>query len=560
MRKKRISKDSSTDSIPDFKNVRVKLKPLLGIKPQTYLPVIYIVLLFILIFFLFLYPGIRQNGKYYFFDSYPDNAAIYIDGKYVGHTPSAVLLKRGNRKIEISKPFYRSVVKNLEVKPYIWGSLFYNARKKVYVTLQLEDLEGLIQYEKEDFASSPYIANTINETCQGAFSAFKGKEWKQKRIISYDFLDFIRNCLYFSTKENQLRELLLGFATVVSRGDFLTPLSLNRALKTAFSAIEKYNSFPYFLVLSLAESHARKIVNLDWFRSFSSNYVGKIYDLNEKPLPRYSKRFLTIEGIRFSLIPGASFLLGNTTDLKRIEKRIDYLIPTPTRVDSFYMSVTEITVKDFLLFLRDNAKWRKSNISYLLSKKLVSADYLKEIPDSINYSMLNVQFKSMDGKFLAKPIRYVSYWAAKAYTEWLTDKIEKRFSNMKVRLPFESEWEWAARGHKKNAPYAEGFSGGNDVFYRKGITGPSVVGTYSANGYGLYDMSGNVWEWCENWFSPVSYFLNVRGPGVGAEKVVRGGSWANKRELVPLYIRGSQPPSWCTGYTGFRVVLVRKTR
>jgi len=558
MRKKRIMTNNETGSIPDFKNVKVRLRPFLGIKPQVYVPVIYIVLLVLIVFFVFFYFGIKQNGRYYFFESYPLNAGIYLDGNYVGHTPTALLLKSGTRKIEISKPFYKPITITLTVKPYIFETLFYNPKKRLHLTLELSNFKGLIRYSEKDFASNPYIPSIISATCQAAFSAFHGKSEKQKRLISYDFLDFLRNCLYFSTNESQIRELLWGFSNVVSRGDFLTPLSLNRSVDIVLRAFEGYNSFPYFLALALREKHARKIVEADWFKKFSSDYVQKVYEESKAPLPGYSERFVTVDGIHFSLIPGGSFLVGNTTDLKRIERRIDYLIPTPVEVSPFYMSTTEISVRDFLLFLRDNPEWRKTNKRVLLAEKLVSDTYLSDIPDKIDYSHLESQFKSMDQKLLETPIRYVSYWAARAYTKWLTEKLKKYLPGMKVRLPFETEWEWAARGGKRGIPYAEGFNSAKDVFYTKGIRGPAKVGSSSPNGYGLRDMSGNVWEWCENWFSPVSYFLNVSGPKVGAEKVVRGGSWANKRELIPLYIRGSQPPSWCTPYTGFRVVLVRE--
>jgi formylglycine-generating enzyme required for sulfatase activity len=165
----------------------------------------------------------------------------------------------------------------------------------------------------------------------------------------------------------------------------------------------------------------------------------------------------------------------------------------------------------------------------------------------------------------------VSYYAAEAFCAWLTTRLPAALAGYEARLPSESEWEWAARGGLAAQPYPLGAVPAGAVFAGSGAQGPAPVGASAANGFGLKDMSGNVWEWCADWYSPVKYLFSsweadrngtdgADNPPTGFEKVVRGGSWSNERELVRVYTRGSQPPSWCTPYLGFRVVLARIDR
>ncbi|MEW5816746.1 MAG: SUMF1/EgtB/PvdO family nonheme iron enzyme, partial [Spirochaetota bacterium] len=82
----------------------------------------------------------------------------------------------------------------------------------------------------------------------------------------------------------------------------------------------------------------------------------------------------------------------------------------------------------------------------------------------------------------------------------------------------------------------------------------------------ISDLIGNLWEWCDTWYYPFDYcFSSVKEKDVsnftlhnGAEKSVRGGSWANLPETIKPWTRGSQPPSWCTPFLGFRPVIAQK--
>jgi formylglycine-generating enzyme required for sulfatase activity len=148
------------------------------------------------------------------------------------------------------------------------------------------------------------------------------------------------------------------------------------------------------------------------------------------------------------------------------------------------------------------------------------------------------------------PVVGVSQFDASQYAEWAGK-----------RLPSEAEWEYAARGGLEDIPYPYGEkaeharSRFNDPEAEKG---PVKTGSYSPNGYGLYDMSGNVWEWVSDWFSE-SYYSespeqNPGGPSHGTFRVFRGGGWHSGPGCTTVHRRNALPSHWVDIAGGFRCV------
>ena len=135
-----------------------------------------------------------------------------------------------------------------------------------------------------------------------------------------------------------------------------------------------------------------------------------------------------------------------------------------------------------------------------------------------------------------------------------------QLTGQKFRLPTEAEWEYAARGGKLSKGYK--YSGSNTLSYVAWYTGNSSykthpVATKRPNELGLYDMSGNVWEWCQDWYGSYSSSTqsNPTGPSSGSHRVHRGGSWLIDARHCRVSYRGSDTPSNTNFIFGFRLAL-----
>jgi len=152
------------------------------------------------------------------------------------------------------------------------------------------------------------------------------------------------------------------------------------------------------------------------------------------------------------------------------------------------------------------------------------------------------------------PVEKVSWDDVQEYLK----KLNAANPGKNYRLPSEAEWEYAARGGSltKNYKYA-GSSNPGDVAWYDSNSGNKTrpVGGKKANELGLHDMSGNVWEWCSDWFGtyPSGAETNPAGPSSGSSRVVRGGSWNGDTWSVRVSYRGNFNPSGRDDNVGFRV-------
>ena len=238
------------------------------------------------------------------------------------------------------------------------------------------------------------------------------------------------------------------------------------------------------------------------------------------------------------LIPAGEFRMGSNSG-SSYEKPVHSVY-----VDAFYMDKYEVTNAQYAAFLNAKGKHTEGGNTWL------------------NIGAARVEYVA--GVYRAKggyenhPVTYVSWHGAVAYSKWKGK-----------RLPTEAEWEKAARGNLSGLTYPWGNSiDSSKANYNRHIKDTTAVGKYTANGYGLYDMAGNVWEWCLDEYNSGFYALSPsQNPlsgansirwildnytGINSSRVLRGGSWSDAAQSGRVAKRNDGTPASTGNNGGFR--------
>ena len=280
------------------------------------------------------------------------------------------------------------------------------------------------------------------------------------------------------------------------------------------------------------------------------------------------------------------------------EGRADELPTHTVHINSFGISKFEVTTQQYCAFLNSTL----SNGMIQVNEGIVSDASSGQVPYCLTYSNdFHSQIDYRPAMFSVRtkygvdmsnhPMVEVSWFGAAAYCNWRSLREgyetcydpatwECDFSKSGYRLPTEAEWEYAARGGEGDPyyryPWGDTIDGSNANYWSSGDEfdsgahpGTSPVGYYDgsqipagvdmANGYGLYDMAGNVLEWCndryDSGYYDVSPLDNPTGPAGGDHRVLRGGSWITDTSPCRTAYRYYDYPDTPLNFAGFRVAL-----
>ncbi len=259
------------------------------------------------------------------------------------------------------------------------------------------------------------------------------------------------------------------------------------------------------------------------------------------------------------LVKGGSFQMGDLAG--DADEKPLYQV----QIGDFLMGATETTCREFEAFVRATG--------YITDAERGEGSY---VWDSLGWHIRpgvhwrhDALGRQLSGN-LDYPVIHVSWNDAARYCNWLSAiqgltqvydfQLDAFYANLAAngyRLPTEAEWEYAAAGGipKKASPFAGSGSLRKLAWFAGNtIHGPQKVAQKSPNALGIFDLSGNVWEWCHDWYDKAKYQPKHVSPIIGQERSIRGGSWNNNASHCRIANRSSRFPDFRDGSVGFRVV------
>ena len=398
--------EKQTDS-----EIRVKLKPILGIRPGVYLTVIYSVILLFVLFLLLVSPGLRNPGEVLVVNTQPAGAAIRVNDVYMGLSGSRIFIPRGTYTIEAVMPGFKNQKFDQTMGGQIFGSLFFPRIKKIELTMNTSDPAAAFAIYAADYAEWTF-GGEPTASWQIPLSLSEGayRTGQYAGQANNELQEIIKASSRFAVTRAALRDLLRAKILLDNFGNAPSPAALVESVSQILAFLSG-NPGSAGWISSLLPSSSPVVAAIeasDWYKY--SDVSPIIHPVQESG----NESQIQLAGINFINIPAAEIVLNANL----------YTAPyiNNIHITSFMISETPVPKSLFDIFLDENPQWKEQHTDYF--------------PDLIAVNPMEI--------FNRNAVTGITWYAAQAFCKWLTELLPVSMLNMEVRLPTEDEWLIAA--------------------------------------------------------------------------------------------------------------------
>jgi len=479
-------------------NYKVVLKPILGVEPGIYLTALYSIVLVAILFMVLILPGLLNRRSLVHFDSEPKGAAIKMDGAFIGSTPFGFSVSAGMHEFEYGLPGFQVERRKSDFGGSIFASLIIPTKSTDRIELTCNEpvrtlADGASEFVAWTFSGEPTLAYQVPLPLSE--SAYRiAPALREDPIIQLKSLMILQEAARYAATEASLRDLARAIFLLRGTGLSSSPSVALGAMSDILNYASANMGTSRWLVATLPHSISKTILASSWYANAQQSEAYET-DIGTQGTTTSGLKPVTIRNVTFNPVPEGRLVTGE--EVKR-----------SIHLEAFLIAETEITLTVWNEFLRAKPEWDPSNIADLLEKGYVSEIYLQK------YSAPAYPEDSVSG---------VSWFAAKAFCDWLQEQLPAGMGGFKVDLPTEIQWQYAAES-----------------------------GSVKASGF-----DGSLWEWCAEYFAPYVFLPSISdSPVTGPERSIRGGSWVNTPGTVKTSTRAALPPRNCSPFVGFRPVIV----
>ncbi|ADN02082.1 SUMF1/EgtB/PvdO family nonheme iron enzyme [Spirochaeta thermophila] len=542
-RPKRAAQTPPAAPTPD--EIQVRLKPLLGIPPTIYVPVVWTLLIVFVLFVLLLLPGILNPGAYLTVITAPARASVYLDDGFAGTSPCTVFLPDGVHTLRVRKAGWDTAVESVEIRGRRFATLFFPHHVEIRTPLSLEEPAVPVNQVLASLSSWSLTTPPISTYALPPLLTWLADDARttpapdHRERLTEAAAHALAHAVPFLSHTDQAVDLARAILVLSEARTGPTPSAPLAALRMALSLLQEHPGLLSVLPALLPSAPADAYQENAFYHTHVERRLSSLSPYRiTTPAP--APDTLGHGPFVFRALPGGElYPSSREEDLDGGKARV--LSPRPWRIAPFYILDREVTKGMYALFLQAHPEWSPQAKAALVEQGLVDGTYLYD------YATLEED----------APLPYVSWYAAQAFCRWLEDYLPPSITaHYEVRLPAEQEWEWAVR-----------LSGLAEISQSSRPRPPEPFAGAAKDKRGIASLLGNLWEWTAGpYYSlyalapPVDEVLSWHTIEAGvdepASRTVRGGSILQARLAPPM--RGVLHPSWTSPVVGFRPILIRR--